>query len=215
MPGIQVLLSETPLVEKGRGTFRVGRWPLRLCVLVRVLWLWTDTVTKASLLAGTGLQIQRFRPLSSGWEHVSIQTGMVQAEGRVPHLHLKAARRRLASRQQSPCPQWHIYSNKATLPNSATPWAKQIQTITLCHRAKQVSVVSNTKSVRVKLGLCHIWPLEKLPKELTYQYTGNIAQCLSVLTTKHPHGSSQLHASTSFCTYVMQKKNKTKQEAHT
>jgi hypothetical protein len=28
-------------------------------------------------------------------------------------------------------PQWHTYSNKATPPNSATPWAKHIQTITV------------------------------------------------------------------------------------
>jgi len=32
-------------------------------------------------------------------EHGSIQAGMVQAELRVLHLHLKAARRKLTSRQ--------------------------------------------------------------------------------------------------------------------
>ena len=61
-------------------------------------------MTKASLikkqhLIGAGLQVQRFSPLSSKREHGSIQAGMVQAELRVLHLHLKAARKRLASRQ--------------------------------------------------------------------------------------------------------------------
>jgi hypothetical protein len=45
------------------------------------------------------LQVQRFSPLSSRQEHGSIQAGMVQEEMRVLHLHLKAASRRLTSRQ--------------------------------------------------------------------------------------------------------------------
>ena len=53
-------------------------------VLVRLLLLWTDTMTKASLkkkkknqhLIGPGLKIQRFSPLSSRWEHGSIQVGI-------------------------------------------------------------------------------------------------------------------------------------------
>jgi hypothetical protein len=40
-----------------------------------------------------------FSPLSSRQEHDSIQAGMVQEDLRVLHLHLKATRRRLASRQ--------------------------------------------------------------------------------------------------------------------
>jgi hypothetical protein len=49
-------------------------------------------MTKASLikrkqqqqhLIGAGLQIQRFSPLPSRWEHGSIQAGMVQEELRV------------------------------------------------------------------------------------------------------------------------------------
>jgi hypothetical protein len=48
---------------------------------------------------GAGLQVQRFSPLSSGWEHDSIQAGMVQEELRVLHLVPKAARRGLTSRQ--------------------------------------------------------------------------------------------------------------------
>jgi hypothetical protein len=61
-------------------------------------------MTKASLikkqhLIGAGLQVQRFSPLSSRWEHDSIQAGMEQAELRVLRLHPKAASGRLTSRQ--------------------------------------------------------------------------------------------------------------------
>jgi hypothetical protein len=69
---------------------------------LRVLLLWTDTMTKAILtkqhLIGTGLQAQRFSPLSSRWEHGSIQAGRAQAELRVLCLHPKAATGRLTSR---------------------------------------------------------------------------------------------------------------------
>jgi hypothetical protein len=53
-------------------------------------------MAKATLTRTTfswGLQVQRFSPLSSRWEHVSIQAGMVLEELRVLHLHLKAASR--------------------------------------------------------------------------------------------------------------------------
>jgi hypothetical protein len=60
-------------------------------------------VTKAALirmtLIGAGLQAQRFSPLSSRREHGSVQVDMGLEEQRVPPLVLKAARRRLASRQ--------------------------------------------------------------------------------------------------------------------
>jgi hypothetical protein len=56
-------------------------------------------MTKATFIRTTGLQVQRLSPLSSGQEHGIIQAGMVQEELRVLHLHLKTARRRLASRQ--------------------------------------------------------------------------------------------------------------------
>jgi hypothetical protein len=52
---------------------------------------------------------------------------MAQEELEVLHLHLKAARRRLSSRQPgvgSQSPTVTSYSNKATPPNSATPWAR-------------------------------------------------------------------------------------------
>jgi hypothetical protein len=59
-------------------------------------------MTKATLIKITfnwGWQGQRVSPLSSRWEHGSIQAGMVQEELRVLHLHLKIARRRLTSRK--------------------------------------------------------------------------------------------------------------------
>jgi hypothetical protein len=62
-------------------------------------------MTKASLikkkqqhLIGAGLQIQRFSPLPSRWEHRIIQAGMVQEELRVLCLHPKAAGGRLTSK---------------------------------------------------------------------------------------------------------------------
>jgi hypothetical protein len=56
------------------------------------------TLTRATFIRA-GLQVQRFSPVSSRWECGSIQADMVQEELRVLHLHLKAASRRLASRQ--------------------------------------------------------------------------------------------------------------------
>ena len=60
-------------------------------------------MTKAKLikkhLVEAGLQVQRFSPLSPKWEHGSVQAGIVQAEMRVLHLHLKAASGRLTFRQ--------------------------------------------------------------------------------------------------------------------
>jgi hypothetical protein len=54
---------------------------------------------KKQHLIGAGLQVQRFSPLSSRWEHGSIQAGMVQEELRVLCLHPSAASGRLTSRQ--------------------------------------------------------------------------------------------------------------------
>jgi len=50
---------------------------------------------KGQHLIGAGLQVQRFSPLSSRWEHGSIQADMVQEELGVLHLHAKEARNRL------------------------------------------------------------------------------------------------------------------------
>ena len=93
-------------------------------VLLQVLLLLTvhhdqGKCYKGQHLIWADLQVQRFSPLSSRWEHGSIQTVMVQEELRVLHLHPKEARSILASRpleggSQSPSPSGHTYSNKAT-----------------------------------------------------------------------------------------------------
>jgi hypothetical protein len=57
-------------------------------------------MTMASLVKKNfSLQVQRFSPLSSRWEHGSIQAVMAHAELRVLRLHPKAASGRLTSRQ--------------------------------------------------------------------------------------------------------------------
>jgi hypothetical protein len=50
-------------------------------------------------LIGAGLQVQRFSPLSSRWEHGSIQAGIVQEELRVLCLHPMASSGWLTSKQ--------------------------------------------------------------------------------------------------------------------
>jgi hypothetical protein len=50
-------------------------------------------MTKATFIKTTliraALQVQRFNPLSSRWEHGSVQTGMVEEELSVLHLVLR------------------------------------------------------------------------------------------------------------------------------
>jgi len=92
---------------------------------------------KGEHLIGAGLQVQRLSPLLSRQEAMQ-HLGRHGAGGGawVLHLVLKSNRRRLlpskqlGRRSQSPSPQWHTSSNKATPPNSATPWAKHIQSTT-------------------------------------------------------------------------------------
>jgi hypothetical protein len=72
--------------------------------------------------------------------------------------HLKASSRILASRQlrwgsQSPWPQWHTYSNKAILPNSAIPWAKHIQTI-----AHVITITSKKYDLREEKSFHFLYP---------------------------------------------------------
>jgi hypothetical protein len=62
---------------------------------------------KKQHLIGAGLQVQRFSPFSSRWEHGSIQAGMAQEELRVLCLHPKAASGRLTSRQLG----WGCYTH--------------------------------------------------------------------------------------------------------
>ena len=68
------------------------------------------TLIKISLVED-GSQVQRFSPLSSRQEHGSIQAGMVQAELRIQHLHLKAASRILTSRQLGSGSSAHTHNN--------------------------------------------------------------------------------------------------------
>jgi len=75
-------------------------------------------------LIGAGLQVLRFRPLSSRWE-TQQHPGRLE-ELRVLYLVPKANRRRFSK----PNPTGTHFFNKATPPNSATPWAKHIQTTT-------------------------------------------------------------------------------------
>jgi hypothetical protein len=102
---------------------------------------------KGQHLIGARLQIQNFSPLSSRWEHGSIQAGMVQEELRVLHLHLKAARRRLAPMwlegqgSHCPAPQWYTSSNTATPPNSATPPLGKHSQSTALHTCPFISFV--------------------------------------------------------------------------
>ena len=52
---------------------------------------------KGQYLIGSGLQVQRFSPLSPRQEHGSTKAGMGLEELRVLHLHLKATRRLASS----------------------------------------------------------------------------------------------------------------------
>jgi hypothetical protein len=60
-------------------------------------------MTKATLIRTTfnwiGLQVLRFSPLSSRWEHSSVQSGMVLEKLKVYCLVPKANRRRIVSRK--------------------------------------------------------------------------------------------------------------------
>ena len=74
-------------------------------------------------LIGTGLQGQRFSPLSSRWEHGSIHSGMAQAELRVLCLHPKAASGRLTSRQLG----WGSYAHThSDTPTSTRPHLQMV-----------------------------------------------------------------------------------------
>jgi hypothetical protein len=136
-------------------------------VLVRVLLLCTDTLTKASLIRTafnrgwiTGLEVPSSMIKAGAWQH----PGRCGAGGaRVLHLHLKAARRILASRQLgwgplSPCPQWHTYSNRATPSNNAIPWAEHIQTATnsyfIWREKKKLFIVYFGYPIEFKFLLC-------------------------------------------------------------
>ena len=94
---------------------------------------------KGQNLIGAGSQAQRFSLVLSRQDHSSIQESTAMEELRVLHLFPKANGRRLPPMCLEGgsthtvthfLQQGHTYSNKATLPNSATPWTKHIHTIT-------------------------------------------------------------------------------------
>jgi len=87
---------------------------------------------KGQYLIGFGFHVQRFSPLLSRREHGSISAGMVQEElssspqgSQEQPEHPQAAGRRVSK----PTPTVTHFFNKATPSNSATPWAKLMQTI--------------------------------------------------------------------------------------
>jgi hypothetical protein len=66
------------------------------CGLVRVFVAVNRHHDQGQHLIGAGLQVQRFSPLSSRWDHNSVQAGTVlEKELIVLHLDLKATRRSL------------------------------------------------------------------------------------------------------------------------
>ena len=95
---------------------------------LRVLLLWKDTMTKATLNKGkhlteAGLQFQRFSPLSSWQEHGTVQSDIVLEKTlRVLPLDPKTAKRDCVPhwaqlehrRPQRSSQQWHTSSYKAT-----------------------------------------------------------------------------------------------------
>jgi hypothetical protein len=98
-------------------------------ICLRVLLLWTDTMTNTSLWKTFNwvglLQVQRFNSVSSSLDG-SIQVFMVQEKLRVLYFHLKAASRRTGFRwsrvrSYTPHPHWHTYSNRITPSNNSIP----------------------------------------------------------------------------------------------
>jgi hypothetical protein len=101
-----------------------------VCVCVRVSIAVKRYHDQGQRLTWSGLQVQRFSPLSSRREHGTFQAGIVQEELRVTHLFQRQKKktvptaRRRVSRPTPPVTrffqQGHTYSNKAIPLNSAT-----------------------------------------------------------------------------------------------
>ena len=98
---------------------------------------------------------------------------MVQEELRILHLHLKAARRILTSRQLDEGLKVHTYSDTPNLTrphliqqghtlNSATPWAEHIQTITF-HSLAPIGLFKHES----------IGAIPKHSPKITYIFRGN------------------------------------------
>jgi hypothetical protein len=76
---------------------------------------------KGQHFTGAGLQFKRFSPLSSRREHGNVWAGMVQEALRVLLWPLEDWLQWLGVGSQSPLPQWHTSSNKAT-PTPTRPY---------------------------------------------------------------------------------------------
>jgi hypothetical protein len=106
-------------------------------VLVRVLLLWTDTMTKASLVKTTfnwgwltGSEVQSIIIKMGTWQHTGRHGAETESSTSSSGVLLLTPRQ-LGWEYLSPSPLWHTHSNKATPLNSATPWAAHIQTTTV------------------------------------------------------------------------------------
>jgi hypothetical protein len=99
-------------------------------ILIRVLLLWTDTMTKATPIRTifnwgwlTGSEVQSIIIKAGVWQHAGwAESSTSSSEGCEQNTDFQAA----GVKFLSPCPQWHTYFNKATPSSNATPW----QTIT-------------------------------------------------------------------------------------
>jgi hypothetical protein len=112
--------------------------------------LWRDTTTTATIikkkqLTGAGLQFQRFHPLSSWQDNLSIQADMaLEKKLRVLHLDPQGAEINATlglawtymTSKLTPIviyflQQGHNYSNKATPSNNATPYGSRFTHMSL------------------------------------------------------------------------------------
>jgi hypothetical protein len=100
---------------------------------------------KGQCSIGTSLWVQGSSPLSSrqeAWQHLGRHCAREGAESSTSYskenqekADFQAARRRVSKptlRVTHFLQQDHAYSNRATAPNSANPWDKQIQSTTFC-----------------------------------------------------------------------------------
>jgi len=121
-----------------------------LSILVSFPWLWTDTMTKATLIRTTfnwgwltGSEVQSIIIKAGAWQGLG-RHGPGGAESSTSSS--KGSQEQTVSymtkRSVDPSPQWHTFSNKTTPPNNDTPWAKHIQTTTPRNKPNEEAVTS-------------------------------------------------------------------------
>jgi hypothetical protein len=128
-------------------------------VLVRVLLLWRDTLTKATLSKGkdliwAGSHFETFSPLSPWWEAWQFPGRHSVGEGPESSSPWSEGSqekpgilRQIGGSALCPTPQWHTSSNKSRptptrsylLFISFISWAKHIQTTTMCFNRLKTS----------------------------------------------------------------------------